>query len=231
MSRSIELEEIAFRRRARRRLIGAVAVAVAAVVFLPMVLDKEPPAVHSPIVIKMPSQQVQTVEPAVAPSGPQPADAPRPALATPAASGPAPVERARPVAVDAPAVHAARPRTPDRAPRDAPATARAGTHAAKPAKPVERVRRAMSAHGSPPAAAHPGRFAVQVGVFADARHVSRLRSSLSSHGIRSYVEEIKTAHGAATRVRTGPYQTRAEAQRAAQAVKAAGFNAVVETLP
>ncbi|MDA8383263.1 MAG: SPOR domain-containing protein [Betaproteobacteria bacterium] len=229
MSRSIELEEIAFRRRARRRLIGAAALAVVAVVFLPMVLDREPPAVRSPIVIKMPSQAGQTAEPAVAPLGPQPPNAPRQALVAPAVDGPKPGEHARPVAPPAVALSAARPRTPDRASRDDPAAAPAGRHAATPVRGAHRTT--SSARERPPVAAQPGRFAVQVGVFADARHVKRLRNSLSSHGIRSYVEEMRTAHGAATRVRTGPYETRAEARRAAQTVKAAGFNAVVETLP
>jgi DedD protein len=49
-------EELQFKQRARRRLIGAVTLVTGLVVFLPMVLDNEPKPVSEDIAINIPSQ-------------------------------------------------------------------------------------------------------------------------------------------------------------------------------
>ena len=42
MAKTVSEEEIQLRKRARRRLVGAIAMVIAAVVILPMVLDSQP---------------------------------------------------------------------------------------------------------------------------------------------------------------------------------------------
>lgn len=49
-------EAILLRRRARRRLVGAIALVVLAVIVLPIILDKEPKPISQDIVIQIPSQ-------------------------------------------------------------------------------------------------------------------------------------------------------------------------------
>lgn len=55
MAKTISEEELQLRKRARRRLIGAIALVTMVVVFLPMVLDHEPKPVSQDISIQIPS--------------------------------------------------------------------------------------------------------------------------------------------------------------------------------
>ncbi|MCA3107338.1 MAG: SPOR domain-containing protein [Rhodocyclaceae bacterium] len=55
MARSISEEEIRLRKRARRRLIGAIALTTLVVVTLPMVLDSEPRPIGHDIAVQIPS--------------------------------------------------------------------------------------------------------------------------------------------------------------------------------
>lgn len=113
MARAISDEELQLKRRARRRLIGAIVLVVAIVVVLPMVLDTEPRPVSQNISIRIPSTDTDTFKAKVAPA--------------PAAKAPE-AKPATPQAEDQPAA-AARP--PAKAPAKAPA--RTAKPAAKPA--------------------------------------------------------------------------------------------------
>jgi len=89
------------KKRARRRLVGAIALALAVAVGLPMVLDSEPKPLASDIAIQIPSKD-KPAEPLTAP-------APAPAVAAPAvqpqAAAPAPAPAAqKPVVTSQPAV-------------------------------------------------------------------------------------------------------------------------------
>src|SRR6185312_3410853 len=56
MAKTVSDEEIQLRKRARRRLIGAVALVVAAIVILPMLLDSKPEERSQEIDIRIPSE-------------------------------------------------------------------------------------------------------------------------------------------------------------------------------
>jgi DedD protein len=103
-------EAIEIRRRGRQRLIGAVAIVVLLVVFVPMLLDSEPrPARNEP------SMQIPPKD--KAPPLPAPSPAPRPADAAPvAAQEPRDLARVTPQAAPRPAPAAAKP-APAAAPR------------------------------------------------------------------------------------------------------------------
>ncbi|HUQ28236.1 MAG TPA: SPOR domain-containing protein [Usitatibacter sp.] len=98
---SNEASEI--RRRGRRRLIGAIALVVLAVVFVPMILDSEPRPKRTEPSLEIPAKDNVPPLPAPAPK----AVAPAPAAVTPAA--PAAVTPAAPVA-PAPAVEKTGPK-------------------------------------------------------------------------------------------------------------------------
>ena len=57
MAKPISDEELQLRKRARRRLIGAIVIVTAVVVALPMVLDNEPKPLTQDIDIRIPSPE------------------------------------------------------------------------------------------------------------------------------------------------------------------------------
>ncbi len=59
MPRSVSDEEIALKKRARRRLIGAIALVTVVVVLLPMFLDSEPRPLNQEISIQIPAQSTE----------------------------------------------------------------------------------------------------------------------------------------------------------------------------
>lgn len=74
------------KRRGRRRLVGAVALVLAAVVILPMVFDPEPKSTQTPVTVKIPAEnEAPPFAPKAAPSA-APREAPKePAKPEPAA--------------------------------------------------------------------------------------------------------------------------------------------------
>lgn len=75
-----------------------------------------------------------------------------------------------------------------------------------------------------------GRFVVQVGAFAEADKAREVRQKLERAGLKTYTNIAKTADGERTRVRVGPFTSRAEAERAAGRVKGLSLPAAVLTL-
>lgn len=192
MARTISDEEIQLRKRARRRLVGAVALVLLAVVFLPMVLDKEPKPVSQDIAIRIPDRAADDFAPApdkaVAAPAPQ-AQPPLPAQPAPAAK---PAEQ--------PAVPAAPKESPKAAAPAAPRKAEPQPPAAKPAPKAEAPRKKEV-------------FVVQLGAFSNPANAKQLLAKLTRHKIKGYSEILKTSSGNKTRVRAGPYATREEAER------------------
>jgi DedD protein len=81
MARSTSDEEIKLRKRARRRLIGAIALTTLVVVALPMILDSEPRPIGDNVAVDIPSPNVGPFAPKPAPV--QPAKASRPETSAP----------------------------------------------------------------------------------------------------------------------------------------------------
>ena len=90
---------------------------------------------------------------------------------------------------------------------------------------------AVSTAAKPAAASdEAGRFVVQVGAFADAAKAREVRQKLEAAGLKTFTHVAKTADGERTRVRVGPFTTRADADRAASRVKGLSLAASVLTL-
>ena len=66
------------KRRGRRRLVGAVALVLAAVIVLPMVLDPEPRGTSSPVSVQVPGENETPFAPKPPPKKPEPAKAAEP---------------------------------------------------------------------------------------------------------------------------------------------------------
>src|SRR5688572_4441486 len=79
MARPISDEELQLKRRARRRLIGAIVLVTAVVVALPMVLDSEPKPISGEVTIKIPSPDSGAFSSRVVPVAPGASQPPAPA--------------------------------------------------------------------------------------------------------------------------------------------------------
>jgi len=111
----------------------------------------------------------------------------------------------------------------------------------KPAKPNDDSARALallegkSAPAPAPAsdAAKPAakpRHIVQVGAFVDPNLAQEARAKLERSGLSSYTQISNTPDGPRTRVRLGPFETRAEADKAAAKARALGLSAAILAL-
>lgn len=225
------------KKRARRRLVGAIALALAVAVGLPMVLDSEPKPLSSDIAIQIPSKD--KVPPLPVPAAAPAAEVSPDVATVDTAAGLADGEEivAAPPAEEPPAPMATLA-TPVTRP-DAKAPAKPAEPVAKPAvKPADDASRALAilegkasaekaaaakAAGDKAAAAGQ-KFVVQVGAFSSQETISDLRAKMSGAGIASYTQ--KTPSGA-TRVRVGPFATRAQADQAHAKLQKIGLSSTV----
>ena len=210
MARAISDEELQLKRRARRRLIGAIVLVTVIIVVLPMVLDTEPKPVTRDITVRIPSPDSGTFTSKVLPA---PKDA---KLASKAADGKAaakPIEERKSVAASS---DPASPESVKEAPR---ATA----------KETPKPARAAPAKAPKLAAAPEGQFVVQVIALADAEKAKQMQAKITAAGIKAYTEIVKTAKGDVTRVRAGPFATREAAETARAQLKAIGMSGNVTT--
>jgi DedD protein len=221
MARTISDEELQLRRRARRRLIGAIVLVTAIVVVLPMVLDSEPKPSSQGISVEIPSPDSGGFASKVVPLAAKPA--PTPPQAKPAAT---PSDQAGTVAAVA------------AAPAPVALSQEASKSVAKPAiaEPVKPVTTASAkepaapaANTAKPAARSGGKFVVQVIALADAERAKQIQGQIAAAGIRSYTEVVKTAKGDVTRVRAGPFASRAAAEKVRAQLKALNLNGNITT--
>lgn len=145
---------------------------------------------------------VAPVEPTPVPPSPAQPDQPPPAPPAPAAEPPAaspPVQPAEPVPPPgaSPVVSSATP-----------------LEAQAPAAPVPRVDPVQS-------------FAINVGLFADAGNADRVLTRLIDAGLPAFIQVVDSPNGQRTRVRVGPFASRALADDAAARIRALGLDAVV----
>jgi DedD protein len=207
MARAISEEELQLRKRARRRLIGAIVLVTAVAVVLPMVLDTEPKPVSQNVNIQIPPTDAGAF------TGKVPAAVPAPETNPPAKAPPATA------AVPAPAVQAPPPEAPSVARR--PEAAEPKPEPKPPVAPVPEavkpVEKAPAKETAKPAAG--GQFVVQVTALSDAAKARELQKKIAAAGVKAYTEVVKTAKGDVTRVRAGPYPSREAAERARDRLK------------
>ena len=118
----------------------------------------------------------------------------------------------------------------------APAASRTSPPAASiapPAKPADdgaRARALLDGQASVAADAPASRVVVQVGAYADAAKLAEARHKLEALGLKTYTQVVEVDGAQRTRVRVGPFASRAEADKAAVRIKAAGLPVAILTL-
>ena len=169
------------------------------------------PPSSPPPVVAMASPKVEA-----RPSAPLPESKPQPQAQPRAEPKPEPEPKPRPKPEPKPESKA----EPKPAPtRDDAARARALLEGRDPDKAA-----------SKPTADAAGRFIVQIGAFEDTARAQEVRQKVERGGLKTYTHVAETPSGKRTRVRVGPYGSRAAAGEAASRIKALGLPAAILTL-
>jgi len=204
MAESEDIEIL--KRRGRRRLLGAIALVLLAVIVLPMVFDQEPKGTAVPVNVRIPSEDATPFTPKVAsPSAPQASPAKEPIAAPPSAPD-AQGEGRKAATADETSKAPAAPQAEKKA---VVAVAPAAPHAAE-VKPA----------GKP---AVKQEFIVPVVALANRDKLRTVTDKLKKAKLPYYTERVSTAKGTVTRVRVGPYDRREAAERALKKLKELGF--------
>ena len=246
MARPVSDEELQLKKRARRRLVGAIVLVSAVAVILPMVLDSEPKALNQKVDIQIPTnERADKAKPAAA--------APTTEAVTPQASAetgsvPAtavsevapsqtqrePVHSGSNAAVNGYPAHSSAPAEPSDASASTPAASRTPKPEASESKPAvaEGAKTAKppqdEAKADPKAHASAGpAYVVQVAALTDSARAKQLQRQMSGVGIKAYTEVVATKSGDITRVRAGPYTSREAAEKARTQLKKAGVEGKV----
>lgn len=222
------------KKRARRRLVGAIALALAVAIGLPMILDSEPKPLANDIAIQIPSKD-KPMEAAPEPAAPAKVEQaaaldkseeiiePPPAKVL---TAPPPVAEVKlspePAAKEAPKAPEAKlarnepkPEVKEAKPESRRADAK---HETKPepkesrsAQPSDDAARALAILEGKPAAST--RYVIQIVALSKQEKVDELQAKLREAGIRSTTQKVRTASGELTRVQAGPFASKEEAEK------------------
>lgn len=227
----------AARTRARRRLIGAAVLLGVGVVGFPLLFETQPRPVPVNIPIEIPRKDAA---PPLAPPGPSPALSAASAAVVLPDADPAPARPAEITerAADAgrelprPASAPAAVRSPVPAPDATAAAPRPPPAASKPAAvPADDGARAQALlDGRPADAAAAVRMVVQVGAYTDPAKLKEARQKVEQLGFKTYTQVVEVDGTKRTRVRVGPFTSKAEADKAAARIKASGLPVAILTL-
>jgi DedD protein len=194
-------DELDLRRKARRRLIGAIALTLAVVVILPMVLDREPGLVGKDIDLSIPSpDKVGDFVPGKAVS--EIATNQPPAVSAVVAA-PVPAEK---TGTAQPAGEKSRRAAPPQHEVKAPAHKDAVKSA-----PAEGAQQSGEA------------YVAQVGAYSNPAAAKQELDKLKKWGFKAYTEKS----GDKIRVRVGPYPDRDKAEKAGKLLEKHGMHPVI----
>lgn len=237
------------RTRARQRLIGAAVLVVAGIIGFPLLFETEPRPLPVDVPIEIPARDSAVAPTPQAPplaradSKPAPRSAPAHETVIDETAADEGREVEPPTAREPAAVAAALPASKTAAANDETPVKQAGAAPqAAAAKDVSAAQadaarakallegKPVAAADAPSSAAGAPRFVVQVGAFTDPAAVKSTRAKVERLGLTTYTQVAQTSAGARTRVRVGPFATRAEAERAAARIKAADLPTVILAL-
>lgn len=201
-------QELNLKKRARRRLVGAIALVSLMIIVLPMILkDRSATQPQDKITITLPSEQVQAeasdFDSNIVPT--EPSITTLPELAEPEVAKPESEvatldpEAATSKKIPGVTMPVVKPEVPTSTP--AP-TVKSSTEANR-------------------------KYHVQIGVFSDAANVKQLQAKLSDLGYKSQTEKIDTDKGKKIRLRTQVFGDRNEAAIALENIKDAGLTGMV----
>lgn len=210
--------QLELKKRARRRLVGAAALALLAAIVLPMVMDHEPRRPVQDVQVRIPAQETGGVAARILPN-----------KAVPTPLPPAPPDSAAETAADArpliePTPAAEIPR--DDKPAEKPAV--------KPAeKPAAKATTGSTGDEARARAALLGQdvdepWLVLIGAYKDEANVKQLTTKLKQLGVPVFTERFDSPQGLRTRVRAGPFRSKEAAEQALAKMKKIGVSGQVK---
>lgn len=232
--------QLQLKKRARRRLVGAVAFVSVVAVVLPMLMDHEPRQSVQDVEIRIPGQDEKPFAPKFAaqptektasqpsdvPAAKVPADAPgakvvvQPTARVVEAVKEKPIEKPIEKQVEKTPIKA------EKAPEKPAAKAEE-----KPVAKNEDAKRAAAILAGQSIEAKPavksGEYLVLIGAFSNEANVRNLKTKLAEQGIKTFSEPLDTPQGKKTRVRAGPFASREAAEKALEKMQRIGVSGAV----
>lgn len=219
--------QLQLKKRARRRLVGALAFVSVVAVLLPMVMDHEPRQVVQEVEIRIPGQDEKPFAPKFA-LAPVEKAAARQLDVAPAPEVPLPPPKAEPLKEKVP--EALAQKAPEKLP-EVPPLKEDKPVAAKNDADAKRAAAILAGQLAPPPAApatsKSGEYLVLIGAFSNEANVKNIKSKLAELNIKAFSEPLDTPQGKKTRVRAGPFPNREAAEKALEKMQRIGVPGVV----
>ena len=240
--------QLDLKKRSRRRLVGAAALALLAVIVLPMVMDDQPRQAVPDLQVKIPSQDTAGVASRILPGRPAPSPmaadeagartdpaAAKPTAERPAADKPAPDKAAldkaaadKAAADKAAADKAAADKAAaDKAAADKVAADKVAAEKAAAEKKAGEARSEAARAAAALSGASDGQWLVLLGAYKEEANVKQLTGKLKQMGLPTYTERYDSPQGARTRVRCGPFKSQDAAEKAAARIRKIGVDGQV----
>lgn len=222
MAKELTDDELNLRRKARRRLIGAIALTLAVVVILPMVLESQPKPTGQDIDLRIPApDKVGEFVPNVAISEvavalPLAASDVIPASDVVAVSEPVAISAVASVADVAP--KAVEPKAGEPKPVAQAASAQQATSVSGDTKKEDAAKKEDKAAAVT--------YAAQVGAYSNPNTAKQEVEKLKGWGFKAYTEKA----GNKIRVRVGPYEERVKAEKVVKMLEKHGLHPSVVSI-
>lgn len=198
------------KKRARRRLIGAIVMVLAVIIGLPMVLDSEPQVINKNIAIKIPTRDETAISSDAKEEAAQPDTSEQFSKSTffdeSTATTTKSIANRNTVLPSTLAISNLKKESPVRSDKES-AKALAILNGSDTGVNSDATASAKTATKISP------RVVIQVGAFATQEKVDELRRKLSSAGIKSYTQKVATGSGNKIRVRIGPFDDKESADK------------------
>jgi DedD protein len=224
MAKQQSEDELNLKRKARRRLIGAVALTLAVVVILPMVLDNEPKPSGKDIDLSIPAPDKvgefvthRVSEAAVT----LPAEASS-VIANPVSGTTAPAVLNTPTLAETATPSAAPSPSQEGVPNKAKASLESSPHKSAASQKSAGSSQSTEVRNAEQVTES---YVAQVGAYSKSETAKQELNKLKKWGFKAYIEKS----GDKVRVRVGPYADRAKAEKAAHQLEKHGLHPVIIT--
>jgi len=237
---SVVDQALLLKKRARRRLVGAIAMVIVMLIILPNVLkDQTVIQDRAPIKLTMPEaveNEVVVQEEAVAS-----AENSEPVISTetlpeniipennPTASAPIKAEEPKPTPAPQQAIvvkQEEKKSITNSATSEAKQKEKQRIAEQNNTKKINRPA-ATKTEEAKPTGAKPQRFLIQIGVYSDEANVKQLQAKISEAGFTSRTAKLQTPKGEKIRLRVGSFVTREAAAEALKKIQASGLTGMV----